>query len=525
MINRWSTFSYIVTFIIILPILLVINHALGAETQTFIHLKETVLFDYVKDTLILVFSVAFFSFILGVGTAYVTTFYQFKFVGFFVFALALPFMIPTYIMGYIYSDIFGYFNHFHLFLRSLGFKEYFNILNIYSVMIIMSLALYPYVYLIVKASFEKSKSALLNPALSLGSSRKRLFFEIILPLSRPAIIGSLALVMMETISEYGITEYYNIKTLTPVIFNTWFGLHDSRSAAYIAMVAMVMVLTVLSVEKFSRGKANYKIENSNAEVQKQSLKGLKLYLTYFLLSLPVIFGFIIPFIWIAVYSYEYAATIVDDGFILILGNSFVSSGLSAFIIIVLAFFISYTSRIYPNTANRYLGKIISLGFTVSGAVIAIGIIMLFADMDKWLIDHYFITTLLFSGSLFTLIFGYIVRFTAIGIYTVDANFERISINLNRASRSLGYNYFKTMLKVELPLMKNALLFGFILVFISIIKELPLTLVLRPFNYETLATKTYTLANAQMVQESAVYALSIILISIIPLAIIIIKREK
>ena len=175
MINRWSTFSYILTFILILPIVLVINHALGSETQTLIHLKETVLTEYISSTLILVFAVGLLTLVLGVGTAYLTTFYQFRFVNFFVFALALPFAVPTYIMGYIYSDIFGYFNHFHLFLRSMGIKEYFNVLNIYSVILIMSLALYPYVYLIVKASFEKSKSALLNPALSLGSSRKKIF--------------------------------------------------------------------------------------------------------------------------------------------------------------------------------------------------------------------------------------------------------------------------------------------------------------------------------------------------------------
>ena len=518
MLNRWSLFSYILTFLIVIPIILVVNHALGSETQTFIHLKETVLFEYITDTLKVVFGVTFLTFILGVGSAYVTTFYHFKFANFFIFSLALPFMIPTYIIGYVYSDIFGYFNHFHLFLREMGIKEYFNVLNIYSVIVFMSLALYPYVYLIVKASFEKSKSALLNPALSLGSSRKRVFFEIILPLSRPAIIGSLALVMMESISEYGMTEYYNIKTLTPAIFNTWFGLHDSRSAAYMAVVAMVMVITVLSIEKLSRGKANYTIADSNKSVKKQKLTGFKLFLTYFLLSLPIIFGFIIPLIWIGVYSYEYAATILDDGFYKILSNSFFSSSLSAFLIIIFAFFISYTSRIFPTTINKNLSKIISLGFTMPGAVIAIGIIMLFADSDKWLIEHYIINTLLLSGSLFTLIFGYIVRFSAIGVYTIDSNFEKISTNLNKASRSLGYNYFKTLLKVELPLMKNALLFGFVLVFISCIKELPLTLVLRPFNYETLATKTYTLANAQMVQEASIYALSIIVISFIPLTI-------
>jgi len=524
MLNRWSSFSYILTFIILLPIVLVINHALGSETQTLIHLKDTVLSEYISSTLILVVSVGFLTFILGVGAAYLTTFYHFRFVNFFVFALALPFAVPTYIMGYIYSDIFGYFNHFHMFVRSMGIKEYFNVLNIYSVMIIMSLALYPYVYLIVKASFEKSKSALLNPALSLGSSRKRIFFKIILPLSRPAIMGSLALVMMETISEYGITEYYNIKTLTPAIFNTWFGLHDSRSATYLAVIAMIMVLVVLSIEKYNRGKASYKIESTASEVKKQQLKGYKLYMSYFFLSLPVIFGFLIPLIWIAVYSYEYAAKLLDDKFVTILTNSLYAASLSAFIIMSLAFVVGYTSRIFPTMVNRYISKFLSLGFTMPGAVIAIGIIMLFTDTDKWLIEHYVTTDLFLSGSFFTLLFAYIVRFFAIGVNTVDSSFERISFNLNKASRSLGCNYFKTLLKVELPLMKNALFFGFILVFMATLKELPLTLVLRPFNYETLTTKAYTLANAQMLHETAIYALGIIVISLIPLTILIVKKH-
>ena len=525
MLNRWSTFSYLLTFIIILPIALVINHAFGSDTQTLTHLKETVLVEYVTTTFILVVSVGFLTLILGVFSAYLTTFYEFKFLGFFVFSLALPFAIPTYIMGYIYSDIFGYFNHFHLFLRSIGITEYFNVLNIYSVIIIMSLALYPYVYLIVKASFEKSKSALLNPALSLGSSRKKLFFKIILPLSRPAIVGSLALVMMETISEYGITEYYNIKTMTPAIFNTWFGLHDSKSATYIAVMAMIMVLAVLGFEKYNRGKASYKIENSNTEVTKQTLKGYKLYLSYFFLSIPIIFGFIIPLIWIGVYSYEYLSTSIDEKFIAILTNSLISSTLSAFIIMFFAFLVAYTSRIYPNLLNRYLSKILSLGFTMPGAVIAIGIIMLFTDIDKWLIEHYVTTTMFLSGSYFTLLFAYIVRFFAIGVSSIESSFERVSMDLNKASRSLGYNYFETMKKVELPLMKNSLLFGFALVFIATIKELPVTLVLRPFNYETFATKAYTLANSQMIHETALYALGIIVLSLIPLTIIILKRHR
>lgn len=525
MLNRWSSFSYVLTIILMLPIVLVINHSLGGDTQTLVHLKETLMFEYISSTLIVVLGVGFLTLLLGVGSAYLTTFYHFRFAGWFVFALVLPFTIPTYILGYVYSDIFGYFNHFHLFLQSLGIKEYFNVLNIYWVIVIMSLALYPYVYLIVKASFEKSKGALLNPALSLGSSRRKLFFKIILPLSRPAIMGSLALVMMESISEYGITEYYNIKTLTPAIFNTWFGLHDSKSATYLAVMAMLIVLMILSVEKYSRGKANYTIQNSSGDVQKWSLKGYKLYLTYFFISFPVVFGFVIPLVWIVVYSYEQSVSLFDEKFLNILTNSFTSSSLTAFIIMLLASLIAYTGRIFPTTLNRYLSKILSLGFTMPGAVVAIGIIMLFTDIDKWLIESYITKTMFLSGSFFALLFAYIIRFFAIGVNTMESGFERVSINLNRASRSLGFDYFKTMLKVELPLMKNSIIFGFALVFIATIKELPVTLVLRPFNYETLATKAYVLANAQMIHETAIYALGIIIVSVVPLTIIILKRHR
>jgi iron(III) transport system permease protein len=285
-----------------------------------------------------------------------------------------------------------------------------------------------------------------------------------------------------------------------------------------------MVLIVLSVERFSRGKANYSIESSNQTVKKRNLKGYKLYLAYFFLSFPIIFGFVIPLIWLCVYSYEFAYSMLDEKFFSIFTNSFISSSLSAFIIMIFALFIGYTSRIFPTVVNRYLSKIISLGFTMPGAVIAIGIIMMLTDIDKWLIENYITSKLFLSGSFFTLLFAYIVRFFAIGINSVDSSFERISINLNKASRSLGFNYLKTMFKVEIPLMKNSLLFGFLLVFLATIKELPITLVLRPFNYETLATKTYVLANAQMLHELAIYAFSIIVISLIPLSIILLKRH-
>ncbi len=502
------------TLVVTLPILLIVLYAVGADGKILAHIKETVLLDYITNTALLLFVVSILTLIFGVSSAFLVTFYEFRFRKIFAIGLILPFAVPSYILGFIYSDLFGFFGHVHIFLMSLGIKSYFDIFSFYTASIVLALAFYPYIYLIVRASFLKNAGSLINSALSLGMSKERALFKVVLPLSRVAIFAGLALVMMEVISDYGVVSHYGIKTLTNAIFSTWFNMGDAGSAAYISSIAMAFVLSILLIEKFSQGRAKYSTESSSAPLEKIKLRGVKLFFAYFFLSIPVFFGFILPLIWIIVFTFAYGGDTIDMEFLSAVTNSFIVASLASIAIIVIAVLIAYTYRLIPNMYTKYVTKFATLGYSMPGAVIGIGIIILFGDFDNYLIDNHGFGELLLSGTLFALVFGYIVRFLAVGLNSVSSSFEKLGINVNRASRSLGSPPLKTLFRVELPLLRNSLIIAYLLVFIDIVKELPLTLILRPFNYETLATKTYGLAVIELIQESAVYALCIILLCLV-----------
>jgi len=514
--SSWISISTLLTLVLITPIILIIFNAIGTQSDTLIHLKETVLNRYIFNTLILLIGVCTLALIFGVISAYFVTFYDFKLVKFFTIALMLPFIIPSYILGFIYSDIFGYFGVVHVFLQGIGIKNYFDILHINSVIVILALALYPYIYLIVKSSFAKQSSFLLNPALSLGVSRFKIFYKIILPLSRPAIIAALSLVMMETISEYGLVKYFGVDTLSTAVFTAWFGLNDPNSAAYISVIAMIIVFSILIFEKLNRGGAKYKVESVSTEVEKIKPNILTQTMIILFLSIPFIFGFLIPLIWIVNYSFENMILFLDEEFLQTTLNSFFAAFIASLFIMLIALILGYSHRVFENNYMKYLLKIATLGYSIPGAVIAVGVIIVASSIDNFFIDRFNYDGLMLSGTLALLCFGYTVRFLAVGLSSVESSFEKIGKDINKSSQSLNKSLFTTLMKIDFPLIKGAMGAGFILVFIDILKELPATLILRPFNYETLATKTYELANNEMVQASSVYALTIVLISIIPI---------
>lgn len=516
--NGWTIQTYVWVMTLLLPALVVIGYAVGAEGETLRHLKETVLSETILNTLILIAGTSTVALILGIGSAYITTFYTFRFEKMIAFLLAMPFVIPAYIVGFVYGDLFGFFGPVHMMLRDFGVKGYFDVLNFYTVVFILGLALYPYVYLIVKASFSKSRSSLLYPARNLGAGKWRLFYSLILPMSRPAIVGALTLVVMECISEYGTVKYYGVNTLSTAIFTAWFGLEDPQSAAYIASIATALVVSVLVFEKFARSGATYKNEKLLSKIPKEHFTFFGLIGAYVFMAIPIIFGFLLPLGWIVCYGAEYIGNMIGEEFIGVIFNTFVVSGGSAALIVMGALLIGYTSRNFPYGVNRYLSKAASIGYALPGAVIAIGIVILATSYDN------FLGKPMLSGALAILIFGYVARFSAVAINTVDGSFERLGLSLNRASRSLGQSHFQTLWRVEVPLMKRSLIFAYVLVFVDTIKELPLTLILRPFNYETLATKTFEMAESQMVYESSIYSLSIIILSIIPITLTILKSE-
>lgn len=499
-----------------IPIVIVNLNAFGLDPEVIAHLKETVLKAYIINTIILVIAVCFLSAIIGVISAYLVTFCDFRFAKFFSFALILPFAIPSYILGFIYFDIFSFFSRLHLFLKSIGIEAYFDIFSFNTVVIVLTLAFYPYVFLIVRSSMLKNSSILLNPALSLGASRLKVFFKIILPLVRPAIVASLALVMMEIVSEFGTVHFYGVQTLTTAIFSVWFELGDLGSAAYLSAIATGIVLTILIVDKIAGGKAKHRIDGTSTSIEKIKLNKTQSFLAITFLMIPFTFGFFIPVIWALFYSFSYAYVGISDEFLVTIYNSFFAAGISAIAVIFVAVMLSYTQRVYANTYMKYLLQVSVLGYSIAAAVTAVGIMVTLSAIDHFLIDNFGLQELLLSGTVLALCYGYVVRFLAVGIGAVNSNFEKVGISTNRASRSLGAGLFKTLRAVDLPLIRGGLVVGFILVFVDIVKELPLTLILRPFNYNTLSSKIYELASIELIQESSLYILTIIIICAIPM---------
>lgn len=499
-----------------MPIVIINLYAFTLDPEIVNHLKETVLLDYIFNTVLLIVVVGFLTAVIGIGSAYLVTFCDFKYAKFFSFALILPFAIPSYILGFIYFEIFSFFSPFHRFLMSIGIDSFFDVLSLNTVIIVLTLAFYPYVYLIVKSSMEKNSSILLNPALSLGASRTKIFFTVLMPLVRPAIVASLALVMMEIISEFGTVHFYGIQTLTTAIFSVWFEMGDIGTAAYLSAIATGIVLLILIVDKLSGGRAKYRIDGASVPIKKIKLNKVQSFFAISFLAFPFVFGFFIPILWVIFYAITYVERAFSAEFIWTIFNSFSAAAISATVIMMIALFLAYSQRVYDNNYMKYLLKVSTLGYSVAAAITAVGIMVVFTSIDHFLIDNFGLEKLLLSGTVLALYYGYMVRFLAVGLNSVNSNFEKVGINPNRASRSLGSGLFKTLLKVDLPLVRNGIIIGFILVFVDIVKELPLTLILRPFDYHTLSSKVYELASIELIQESSVFILSMIIVCAIPI---------
>ncbi len=509
---------------LLLPIVIINLYAFSLDPQIINHLKETVLADYIINTLTLIIVVGFLTAVIGIGSAYLVTFCEFKLARFFSFALILPFAIPSYILGFIYFDLFSFFSPLHLFLIDIGINNFFDVLSFNTVVFVLTLAFYPYVFLIVKASMEKNSAILLNPALSLGSSRVKIFFKILLPLVRPAIVASLALVMMEIISEFGTVRFYGVSTLTTAIFSVWFEMGDIGSAAYLSAIATAMVLLILVVEKLSGGQAKYSVEGGSAPIKKIKLTKTQACFAILFLAFPFVFGFFIPILWILFYAVSYPEMASSAEFVWTVINSFSAAGISATAIMLIALLLAYSHRVYDNNYMKYLLKVSTLGYSVAAAITAVGVMVVFGAIDHFLIDHFGLEKLLLSGSILALYYGYMIRFLAVGLGAVNSNFEKVGISPNRAARSLGSGLLSTLIKIDIPLVRNGLIIGFVLVFVDIVKELPLTLILRPFNYDTLSSKIYELASIELIQESSMLILSMVIVCTVPI-ILSLKASK
>lgn len=519
--NIWSVLSIIFIFIVILPNMSILLQFFSESNENWEHIKQYMLKEYISNTLLIIFLTGILTIFLGTSLAWLISAYDFPLKGFLKWGLILPLAIPPYIGAYTYHGILNYTGVIQITLRNYFEiqvnQTYFDIMNIPGAAFIFTIFLYPYVYLITRAYLEKQSASMIENARLLGSGSMKMFFRIVLPISRVAIVAGVSLVVLEVLNDYGVVKYFGIQTFSTAIFKTWFGLGDLSSAIKLAGTLMIVVLLLLLFEKFLRGRKKYSYATSKIRpIKPVKLTGWKASLTTAYCLGVFSLGFLIPFIQLLFWMSITYKKVMNRDFYEIVGNSIFVAGVSAALIVIIALVIGNFTRLSNGYLTKISSKITILGYSIPGAVIAIGVLTLFIDIDKSLFSLYsFIgmdTSLILSTSLIMLCFAYVIRFLAIGYNSIETGFEKVGKSFTEASRMLGMNVTQTFFKVDIVLIKGAVFGGFILSFVEVLKELPLTLILRPFNFDTLSTKAFQYANDEKIHEAASASVLIILIS-------------
>ncbi|WP_046179657.1 ABC transporter permease [Domibacillus tundrae] len=520
-VNSWSIMSIIFTLLILSPALSIFFQIFEKPNENWAHIQEFLLKNYIQNTLMIVFFTGLFSILIGVSLAWFVTAYRFPLRRFFKWGLILPLAIPPYIGAYTYHGIVNYTGVLQSTLRNefniTANPAYFDIMNIPGAIFIFTIFLYPYVYIITRAYLEQQSASLIENARLLGSGPLELFFRVIMPISRTAIIGGASLVILEVLNDYGVVSYFGIQVITTAIFQAWFGMSDVASAIKLAGMLMAIVFLILFLEKVLRGRKQYSYSNAKVRpLEPISLSREKTILLFGYVMFIFTAGFLIPFVQLFQWMMMTYEKVVSPDFLQLIFNSVYVSLISAFIIMIIALVIGNFIRLSDSPWSKAVSRVTVLGYSIPGAVIAIGVLTFFLWLDRHLNTVYTAlgidAPIILSLGLGMLIFAYVSRFLAIGFNPVDAGFDKIGRSFTEASRLLGTSLMRTFFKVDLPMIRGAVFGGFTLVFIEVMKELPLTLLLQPFNFYTLSTKAFQYANDEAVHEAALASMLIILIS-------------
>ncbi|SDW20170.1 iron(III) transport system permease protein [Marinococcus luteus] len=530
----WGSGAVGFVLLLLLPLGFLLYRIVQPPSENWNHIQEYMLLGYTIDTLTLAVSVGVLSIALGTTLAWLISAYTFPFRNTLKWALLMPLAIPPYIGAYAYHGMLNYTGFIQRTLRTTFDIEvsqrYFDIMNIPGAVFIYTIFLYPYVYAITRAFFARQATTLIENARVLGSGPVRTFFRIVLPVSRAAIVGGVTLVMLEVLNDYGLVNYFGIQTFSTAIFQTWYALDDLNSAIRLAGILMGIVLVFLLLEKVFRGRQQYSYTSAKASPLKpQVLEGWKKWTALSFSGVVFLLGFILPIFQLLYWGMLTYEAIFSAEFVSLIRNSTIAAGISSLLVVVFAVIIANFTRVASGWFSTVIARFTVLGYSIPGAVIAVGVIsfFLYAETQLQLFYAYagISTELMLSTSLVMLVFAYVIRFMAVGYNSIESGFEKIGRRYSEASRTLGMGWIKTFFKVDLPMIRAAVFSGFILVFVDILKELPLTLILRPFNFETLATTAYRYASDERIQETAVPSLSIILVSAIAMFVFHILIEK
>jgi iron(III) transport system permease protein len=507
----WTAAALVLTAVLAVPLLVVAGGALRPAGDSWEHIARTLLPEYVAHTTLLVVAAGGLATVLGVGSAWLVSMCEFPLRGFFRWALVLPLSVPAYMAAYTYAGMLDVTGPVQRWVRAVvpGASDsflYWNVMRLEVVALIFGFVFYPYVFLLTRALFEQRSGRALEAARMLGRGPWSVFFRVGVPLARPALVAGVALVAMEILNDYGAVTYYGVTTFTTGIFRAWFSLGDLDTAIRLSALLMIAVLAVLGLERWQRGSARYDEGGAGRPVARYRLHGLAAAGAVTACSVPLVFGFLLPVGQLVAWTVRVAPRVVDWHFLRLASNSFLLALGASVLCVAIAVVIAYAARMDRSPLTRAAGKLVLLGYSIPGAVIAVGVLVAVLAVARLVEGG---GALLITGSVVALMFGYVVRFMAVGFLSVEAGFTRVGENYAAASRVLGAPPLRTLFRVELPLLRRALLAAGTLVFIDVLKELPLTLILRPFNFDTLATRAFQLASDEQVAQSAPAALLVI----------------
>ena len=510
-------------FIFITPVILVLSSLFNGYSDNWFHLYNYVLSEYIINSIFLILGVSFFVVLIGVLSSWLVTNYDFFGKSFFEWALILPLAVPPYILAYTFTEIFDTYGSANNLLNSIFLfdekKVFFpSVRNIYGAIAVFSFTLYPYVYLVSRMAFVNQSISIIEAGRILGLSRVGAFFKLSIPLIRPAIFAGLALVIMETLSDFGAVEHFAIATFTTGIFRTWYGMYDLNTAMQLASLLLIFVTIFLVFERLSRKKAAFVSSNSLYKKHKvMKLKGSYSFFAMLFCLIPVFIGFILPIIELINWTINYKLDFFNRDFLKSAFNSLLLALIAAFLCTMIAFLINFTARYQGNKLLSFLSSTLMLGYAVPGLILAIGITQLLTIIDNSF--NLFTIDIVLTGSLIGLIIAYIIKSYALSNSAIESGFQRISNSLDDISKTLNISGIKLMYKIHFPLLRTGLLTSTLLVGSEVIKELPATLILRPFNFETLAVSAYNYASEERMYEAAAPSIAIVIVGLLPIIIL------
>jgi len=522
----WQPGIVLVALLLSIPVLTIAGFVFEPSGENWEHLKQTVLPEYLTNSVLLVLGVTAGTLSIGVSTAWLTAMCQFPGKKSFVWLLLLPLSMPAYIIAYTYTGLFDFAGPVQTQLREWtgwGYGDYYfpEVRSLGSAISMLSLVLYPYVYLLARAAFLEQSICVLEVSRTLGCNAWSSFYRVALPLARPAIVAGLSLALMETLADYGTVSYFGIGVFTTGIFRTWFGLGDSVAAAKMAALLLMFVFTLVVIERVSRRQARYNhTTNKYTQLPEYRLTGLKAILAFMVCLFPVALGFLLPAGQLSSWAILTYQDMVDEAFLRLTFNTVLLGLLAAFLSVMLALFLAYGKRMLATRSVNVSIRVAATGYAIPGTVVAVGIIIPFAWLDNSIDDfmrtQFDISTgLILSGSLFAVMFAYMVRFLAVSLQTVESGLGKIKPCMDDAARTLGYRPRETLFKIHMPLMKGSILTALLIVFVDVMKELPATLILRPFNFNTLAVRAFELASDERLADSSTAALMIVVAGLLP----------